>query len=1364
MKNMQKIFSVIAAMTLAVSLPAEMMSTTTFAAVSQQGSDREQLTITDEAGLIKFAKACSLDSYSKNLYVTLAADIELSGEFAPIATFGGVFDGAGHTISELKITGDGSYAGLFRYIQRGALVKDLTVKGTVSPAGSAEYVGGIAGSNSGNITGCTFSGKVKGTSNVGGIAGINEKSGLISGCSASGVISGDHSSGGIAGSSSGTLLNDTSRCSVNTTASEAKLSIEDIDWDSIMSSEEPSYMTDAGGITGYSDGIIQGCENYGTVGYPHIGYNIGGIVGRQSGYVNSCANRGEIFGRKDVGGIAGQMEPYQSIDFDKDTVQKLLDEMDVLGGLVDNLIDDAKGAGDAVNDKVQGLTWQMDNLRRSADDISDRTTELYNGWTDGVNEISARVDEALDGVGPALDGFRDGLDLLSQFSNSLEEVFDQITASSDDMQAALDEGKEGIDTLNGAITEISGALDDISAAADNIAAAMGDTDKVTAAVKDMIKALGNANGEVKNIVTALNKIGDACDKLEEWVTGRDFENLSDGIADLGESMQDVTKALSKMSSALQKIAGSIDADEIQKGLDEFSSASVELGKAAAHAAAAIKAASGTVPDTDKVSEELSAAADNIQAAGEHITKASDAISKAVDSKELSAGISQLETAANELSKALDDAGDAIDDITDAYKKISSSSVPDDTYKEISKQLDNINTAIDNIAKSSDTITDALNVMTDQLDSGALKDGIESISDAADKLAAASDTISDSIASFDKAADYLSDAMDDLQGASTSASDASAFLAKACDAFSKAMDQLSKTVKTLSDKPAVEFPAADADFTAALDGFSNNFAGITSALSSISSTAEAQGDILLDDFQKISDEMSNITDILQELKDKVLNNDDDSGIATDVSEDDSTSRQGKALSCVNYGGVQGDLNVGGITGSMAIDVDFDPEDDISSNGQTSFSFSYKIRDIIDSCINSGEIVAKKNYCGGIVGRQDMGVVRNSTENGKVTSSSGSYAGGIAGYSVSAIRNCVSKVTITGADYVGGIAGQGLILTDNSAILDAYDCKERCGSIAGYVDFSDDNAEVLRNSFVDRGIAGIDGISYSGKAAPVDFEKFAAAAGSTAVIDVKFIVDGDVINTVSVSYGGSLRASDFPEIPAKDGCFAEWTDFDSSFITFPVEVEAIYTPYVTVIESGEQSETGFPLVLADGLFDDGSTLKVSTQSSSVFAPDNNSELRLVTISGNVKGSVTQLRFLAPEGRGTVNVMQFVNGAWKNVEFTENGHYLIVTDPALDGNSGFFCVQLQQLEWIPVVIIGGCVLIALINIVLWTILIKRKHAAKKAKSAKSDAPDNSTEQAESAEQSKPAKKTKKNRKKPAADETSGEEPKEKEPAESK
>lgn len=1307
MKIMKKIISVFAALTLAAAIPSQTLALS--GSVSQQ--DMRQLSITDAESFKKFAQDCRLDSYSRDLYVTLAADIELSGEYTPVPVFAGVFDGGGHTISGVSITADGSYTGLFRYVQRGALVKDLTVKGTVSPSGSGENVGGIAGSNSGNITGCSFSGTVNGTTNVGGIVGANEKTGFISNSSASGAISGSHCTGGICGTNSGTILGCTGKCSVNTTASEAKLSIQDIDWDSIMSSEEPSSMTDAGGIAGFSDGIIQGCENYGTVGYQHIGYNVGGIVGRQSGYVNSCVNRGEIFGRKDVGGIIGQMEPYQSIDFDRDTVQKLLDELDVLGGLTDNLISDARGAGSAINSKVQGLTGQMNSLRNSADEISDRTEELYNGWTDGINEISSRVDEALDGISPALDGFRDGLDLLSRFSSSLEEVFDQINASGDDMKNAVNEGKEGLDELNAAIDTISSALDDISAAADELAAGLGDTDRVEAAVKDIIKALNSANGEVKNISAALTKVGDACDKLKEWVTGDDFRQLSEGLTDLGESMQDITKALSKMSSALQKIVGSVDAEELQKGLDEFSTASQELSKAAAHVAEALRSASSAVPDNEKIQEELSAAADNIQAAGEHLSSAADHISKSVDTEQLSAGLTEMEAASGELSEALDSARSAISDVTDAYDKISSSSVPGEVYDEISEQLKNINASVEDISACADDINAALDEITTQIDSGMLKDSVESVSDAAAKLSQAAAEIAACSGNFDAAAEDINAAVDKLQDASVSASDACVYLEKACDTFSDACDMLSQTVKTLGDKPTVEFPAADESFTAALDSFSADFAGITSAISSISSTAEAQSDILLDDLQKISDEMSKITDILQELKDKTLNTDDDSGITTDVSEDGSDSRQGKAMSCTNEGGVQGDLNVGGITGSMAIDVDFDPEDDISSSGQRSYSFSYNVRDIIESCVNTGEITAKKNYCGGIVGKQDMGVIRSSTENGSVTSSSGSYAGGIVGYSAAAVRSCISKATVTAAGYVGGIAGQGLILTDNAAILDMYDCTERCGSVAGFVDFSDENSEVLRNSFVDRGVAGIDGISYEGKAEPVDFEQFRRLAGSTAVIDVTFVVDGETISTVAVEYGAALGSGDFPEIPAKEGCFAKWSDFDSSCITFPVVVEAVYTPYVTVIESPEKSESGFGLVLADGLFGDGGSISVKTESSSVFPPDSDSELRLVTIDCAIDdGTVTGLRFLAPEGSGTLNVMQYVNGAWKDVDFTQNGHYLIVNDPSLDGgSSGYYCVQLRRMELLPLIIIGGCAVIALINIILWTILIKRRRAAK-------------------------------------------------------
>jgi len=1303
-----RIISAFLAGMLALTIPTTAIADSNSAAVTEPS--KRELVISDEAGLAELSQSCRIDSFSENLHVTLSSDIALSGKFTPIPFFKGTFDGNGHTISGLYLTGDGSYSGLFRYVGRGALVKNLIVKGTVSPKGSAEYVGGIAGSNSGSIIGCAFAGAVKGAGYVGGITGINEGSGFISNCESSGMISGEHCSGGIAGSNSGTVLNSTSRCSVNTAASEVKLSLDDIDWDSIVSSEEPASMTDAGGIAGFSDGIIQGCENYGKVGYPHIGYNVGGIVGRQSGYLCGCANHGEVFGRKDVGGIAGQLEPSRSIEFDRDTVQKLADEIDIIGGLIDKLAEDTKSGGSAVNDKVQSLTWQMEQLRKSADNVSDRAEQIFNGWTDGINEISARVDIALDGLSPALDGFREGLDMLGQFADSLEKTFDGITAASDDMRNAVDSAKEGIDALNKSVDGISAAVNDLSAAAKRLNEAIGDTERMESAVKSMIDALDKINREVGNVTSALVKIGDACKKLQQWTEGDDFKDLSDGITALTNSLQDASGALSKMSAALQKVVGAVDADELQKGLDELNSAAEELSDAAAHAAEALKAALQTIPDTDKVSDELKQAADDLTAAGDKLTKAMNTISGAVDSEQLGKGLSEMEAASQELSSALAEAEKAIGDISDAYEKISASDVPESALNEISDQLKVINTAVGKITDAADDINSALDEITDQIDAGALKDSFTSISDAVKKLSDAVSEVSFSGDNLDKAADSVASAMKKISDASQSASDAFDILSDSCSAFSDAAKLLSETAKVLGDKPAVEFPAADKKFTAAVDSFSSNFSGINNTISAISSTAKAQGDVLLDDIQAINDELGKVSDILYEFKGKLMNEDDKESFTVDVSEDDSDTRQGRAESCVNYSGVQGDLNVGGVVGLMAIDYDFDPEDDISYSGEKSLSFSYKIRDIVDNCSNFGEITAKKNYCGGIVGRMDMGAVKNSSENGKITITDGNYAGGIAGYSTAAIRNCTARARISAHSYVGGIAGQGLILTDNAAILDAYDCAERCGAISGYVDFSDENAEVLRNRFVDRGFAGIDGISYDGLAVPIDFGEFARLAGSAAKIEVSFIVDGEAVDSVQVDYGAALSAEDMPEIPRKDGCFARWAEFDNDCVTFPREVEAIYTPYVTVIESTERSDR-FPLVLADGIFDDRSTVKVVTESSSIFAPDSG-ELRLTTVECPLtEGCVTQLRFLVPEGKGTPYVMQYINGDWKEVESTRNGQYLIVVNPSLDGGAGSFCVRLRKNEFVPIIIIAGCCVIAGVNVVLWTIILRRKRAAKKA-----------------------------------------------------
>jgi len=88
------------------------------------------------------------------------------------------------------------------------------------------------------------------------------------------------------------------------------------------------------------------------------------------------------------------------------------------------------------------------------------------------------------------------------------------------------------------------------------------------------------------------------------------------------------------------------------------------------------------------------------------------------------------------------------------------------------------------------------------------------------------------------------------------------------------------------------------------------------------------------------------------------------------------------------------------------------------------------------------------------------------------------------------------------------------------------------------------------------------------------------------------------------------------------------------------------------------------------------------------------------------------------------QTLTGLEERNPFGRNRDRYIGFGISSDPRRSFSCLknaQLRQLDFIPMIIIGGCVLIALINIILWTILIKHKRAAKKA--AKSESADNKT-----------------------------------------
>ena len=191
--------------------------------------------------------------------------------------------------------------------------------------------------------------------------------GLISACTSEGFVQADNFSGGIAGSNSGVMLSCTNNSHVNTSVTEDDtLSLQNISVDDFTSPEQAVDMTDIGGITGFSDGSVQNCVNSGIVGYQHAGYNVGGIVGRQKGYIAGCENNGTVYGRKDIGGICGQAEPFITLEFSDNSMENLRDQLNDLSDVLDRTLDDVDEHSSVLSDDtenvIDAIGWLSGNL------------------------------------------------------------------------------------------------------------------------------------------------------------------------------------------------------------------------------------------------------------------------------------------------------------------------------------------------------------------------------------------------------------------------------------------------------------------------------------------------------------------------------------------------------------------------------------------------------------------------------------------------------------------------------------------------------------------------------------------------------------------------------------------------------------------------------------------------------------------------------------------------------------------------------------------------------------------------------------------------------------------------------------------
>lgn len=451
---------------LAVMVLVSQMDLTAFGA----GEKGSVVHIYDEGEFLLLAQQCREETFSTGKTFYLENDLDLSGQenlFLPVMD--GVFEGNGHLISGVSLSEEMSDYGLFRYVGANGSIRNLTVEAEVISGEEQENIGIIAGSNAGKIENCVSRGTLNGQTSVGGVAGRNEETGKILRSRNEAQIDGTTRTGGIAGNNEGEIEDCSNTGNINTSQKVLK----EVDGDGSITISIPNAVAgltsderanETGGIAGSSSGSVSYCKNEGIVGYEHLGYETGGIVGKQSGSISYSSNAGTIYGRKDVGGIAGYFEPYEAASYDRDIHQELEDQLDELSDLVDGLGDAGERLGDHVSDNLDVLSDQMkglrDSLRGYLDDFEDMADDSKDAIGNRMDDVKKTLDEVQFDFD--LEKMNEHIRKIEMDAQQMEEVLDQlepiIEAAGGDMKAEL---QKVVGQYSGQLQELQKALEEL---------------------------------------------------------------------------------------------------------------------------------------------------------------------------------------------------------------------------------------------------------------------------------------------------------------------------------------------------------------------------------------------------------------------------------------------------------------------------------------------------------------------------------------------------------------------------------------------------------------------------------------------------------------------------------------------------------------------------------------------------------------------------------------------------------------------------------------------------------------------------------------------------------------------------------------
>ena len=1185
--------------------------------------DSDTVYINSVSDLLSLAERCSYDQWSRGKTVILQDDLSLEGMiWSPIPSFSGQFKGNGHTISDLAVTGAYSPAGLFGIVEEGGSIESLNVRGVVSVSETDDTTtGGIAGINYGTLINCQFTGVVTSDSEVGGIVGRNESTGTIDHSTSRAIVTGKSSTGGVAGYNLGAITGCTNVGSINTEYQEAAMDTDGfsarmLDFinkktDDADSGSTSNVATDTGGIAGRSSGMILSSVNTGTVGYEHIGYNVGGIVGRTDGLVSGCVNQGHVLGRKDVGGIAGQAEPYRELDLSKDTIRRLRSELGVLRGLVDDTTDVMENSTNSISNTFDAMTSQMDTAIAAARQLDDQAGDYGDEVADEIDRASTLLADTLTKLEPVMDTGEDAMTKLTKATGSLKWVMRELAAEMLMASRALAKTSDGLDTLGDAADQ----------------------------------------GE-----TGMKQIADGVNQLIEYINDH-----------YGEGDDDDSGA----TQAISKIIGGYDSLSAEKKSDNYLKTGVELLKVANSVAGVFSLSSGLSPAMKAVTT------------GMGLLRTAALLSNDSD----------ITSAANQIGKAVSNIGAIATQmgglVGNAAKAVSQTDHP---------QLYSALTAASDALGSMGSIADEIWKEIGKLPGGTeVQGGIEQLGEAAATLSDAMDDLSDALDLLEKDSALTSATL-------THTSVAMGQMQEGLSGLTDMMGQIRDILHWLNQQDPIKVPRPSAELTNTKDSLFDAVSALTDKMDDINSTMRTSSNQLTAKMRAVTAQVNVVSNLMLDAVEEIS----DPGSKTiyeDESEDLIASQSdGKIENSINRGTVDADMCVGGIAGTMGVENLLDPEEDNKDDGTSLLRTSYTVSAVLVGNTNEGEVIAKKDTVGGIVGQMELGLVTSCEAYGDVTGVN--QVGGIAGSASAKLKENWAKCAVSGEKYVGGIVGQGVDsdLTDggmtalnNRAMVSIFDAQQYVGAISGGQD-----GDFSGNLFVSDDLQGIDRLSRVGQAEPVTYEEMMAQENlpdGFKKLTLTFKADGHAIKKIRFDYGASFSLDDYPDIPQKDGYYAEWSTpvLDNLHLDTVVNVE--YTPYIPALGSSITRENGRPVFYVDGFFGGSNALEVTEQIEHTTDVHNVTEQWLLKFSDD--GNEThQIRFLAPSGdKGKIYVKQD-DGRWQKVETGSFGSYITFDAPGTEVEMAFVSTRL------PVWLICAAAAVLVLALVLVIRRIRKKH----------------------------------------------------------